>query len=342
MTPMGDVVFDEDDIDLLRLSSRQFEEACFDLLLSLGYQGLCWRQGGADAGRDIEGRHTLGNALVGTYEEKWFFECKRYEEGVPPAELNSKIAWADAERPNHLAILTTSHLTNGSHTWLEKIKPQKPYAIHVVDGKALRRLFSVYPDIVSRHFIDGLRKLLLDARRTWLVHNIIPEAETLRAFAQGLQLEKLSPEELAFLWSSAKLRCDDVVRLIEDSEPFYFDPVFDSLADAANTERPVVSADDDFDVVHVEVGSCDWEQMHPRHTVAELVLGATSHPRLALYSFVTSTEGDGLEVLVEATGDYTTRIRYIESGALAVEKEVMQLLMRRPTRRSRVDESEDV
>jgi hypothetical protein len=58
----------------------------------MDYQGLVWRQGGADSGRDIEGRRTVNNPLIGSYNEKWFFECKRFENGVPPEKLNSKIA----------------------------------------------------------------------------------------------------------------------------------------------------------------------------------------------------------------------------------------------------------
>ena len=144
------MMFDEDDVDFLRLTDRQFEEACFDLLLSLGYRGLTWRTGGADGGRDIEGRQVVSTPLVGAYEENWFFECKRYREGVPADALNSKIAWADAERPKHLAILASSHLTHGAREWLAKVAPLKPYAIHVVEGKALRRLFAANPEIVSR------------------------------------------------------------------------------------------------------------------------------------------------------------------------------------------------
>lgn len=320
---------DEDDVDLLKLTDRQFEEACFDLLLSMGYQGLSWHQGGADSGRDIEGRQSVDSPLVGTYTEKWFFECKRYEKGVPPEELNSKIAWADAEKPNHLVVLTSSYLTRGARTWLDKVEPQKPYAIHVVDGKALRRLFSGCPEIVARHFVDGERKLLLDARRTWLVHNIIPEAETLSAIAQGIQYEKLSAEELAFLWCSAKMRHEEIERLIEDTEPLYLDPVFDRLASSANMTEALVSEDDDFSTLRVTAGISSWEPIYNKFLVAELVLNETTEPRLALYAFVRDSEGEGLEVLVEASGDLRTRTRYIVKDASTAENGAAKLLFAR-------------
>ena len=68
------MIFDEADVNMLNLTASQFEEACFDLLLSLGYEKVCWRQGSADSGRDIEAEKSIGNSLVGTYYEKWFIE----------------------------------------------------------------------------------------------------------------------------------------------------------------------------------------------------------------------------------------------------------------------------
>ena len=114
------MIFEEDDIDFLKLSDSQFEELCFDLLLFMDYQGLVWRQGGADSGRDIEGSRTVNNPLIGAYSEKWFFECKRYENAVSPEKLNSKIARADAENPQHLVFFISSYLSNNARTWIEK------------------------------------------------------------------------------------------------------------------------------------------------------------------------------------------------------------------------------
>ena len=126
--------YEDKDINFLKLTDNQFEEACFELLLRLGYKGLIWRTGGADSGRDIEGFQAVNNPLVGTYDEKWFFECKRYESGVPVEQLNSKIAWADAEKPKHLVFLVSSHLSNNSRAWLEKISQDKYYLVHLIEG----------------------------------------------------------------------------------------------------------------------------------------------------------------------------------------------------------------
>src|SRR6266498_2437335 len=106
------MLFEEQDIDFAKLDDKQFEELCFDLLIKYGFHTLVWRQGGADSGRDIEAQYVLTNSLIGPYNERWFIECKHYSKGVPPEELNSKITWADAEKPQHLLIITSSYISN--------------------------------------------------------------------------------------------------------------------------------------------------------------------------------------------------------------------------------------
>ena len=75
--------------------------------------------------RDIEGRFSATGPLIESYDEKWVFECKRWTAGVPIAKLDIKIAWADAERPKHLVIIVSSHITNDTRKWLEQIAVQK-------------------------------------------------------------------------------------------------------------------------------------------------------------------------------------------------------------------------
>jgi hypothetical protein len=132
------MIYNEQDIDFQTITDRRFEELCFDLLIRLGYKGLTWRQGSADSGRDIEGRYHVTNPLTESYDEKWFFECKRWSAGLPIIELNSKVAWADAERPKHLVVIVSSYITNDTRGWLEKIAVQKSYAIHVIEWKRLK------------------------------------------------------------------------------------------------------------------------------------------------------------------------------------------------------------
>lgn len=202
--------FDEQDIDFLSLTDKEFEELCFDLLLRLGYKGLVWRQGGADSGRDIEGRLSVNNSLVDKYEERWFFECKRYEKGIPPEAINSKIAWADAEKPKHFVIFVSSYLSNSTRIWLEKISSDKSYIIHTIESKQLKQLLLGFPEIISEYFLDDYTKLLIDSRKTWLIHNLLPDLGTLSTLLKNIDEERLSVDELAFLWCSAKIRTSEI------------------------------------------------------------------------------------------------------------------------------------
>lgn len=306
-------VYEESDIDLLALTDTGFEEACFDLLLSLGFRNLIWRQGSADRGRDIEGVRFVDHPPVDHYQERWFFECKRYSGGVPPEKLNSKIAWADADKPNHLVILMTSHPTDAGLLWLDQIRLQKSYAIHVVDGKALRRLFAERPSLVARYFVDPEQKLLLEGRRNWLVHGIVPEAETLKLLSERLDYRKLGVQELAFLLASAKLRNDEVDGLVGDSGPSYFDGLVPFVIDHANSDSSVLPGS--YEVVQCVAGVSSWEIAYPKYVAAQLVIDPHAKSRPALYCLVYDSEGEGVEVIVEASSEFDSMIRYFEADA---------------------------
>jgi hypothetical protein len=98
------MIFQESDIKFESLDSVSFEELCFDLLARLGFHSMLWRQGGADNGHDIEATYTVAHSLVKHYDDRWFVECKLYTGGVPVEGLAAKVAWAEAERPDHLLI----------------------------------------------------------------------------------------------------------------------------------------------------------------------------------------------------------------------------------------------
>lgn len=301
------MIFEENDIDFLTLTDRQFEELCFDLLVSTDYQGLIWRQGGADSGRDIEGKRTVNNPLIGSYQEKWFFECKRFENAVSPEKLNSKIAWADAENPQHLVFFISSYLSNNARTWIEKIAINKSYAIHILEGKNLKRLILGFPEIVKKYFSDPYSKLLLEHRRSWLIHNIIPEPETICLLANNLDLKRLSEDELAFFWCVSKIRSEEIDRWIEDNEPFYMTHFFKPLANLSNTIDSVLSDFSEISPIVITVGMTPYEEIYSKFIAARLGLNLSKKPREALYSFVRDSEGEGVEVLIEASSAATGR-----------------------------------
>jgi DNA-binding TFAR19-related protein (PDSD5 family) len=307
--------FSEDDIDFLSLSDEKFEEMCFELLLQIGYERLIWRQGGADNGRDIEGYLETSNPLVGKITEKWFFECKRYEKGLPPEKIDSKIAWANAEQPQHLTIIISSYLTNNARTWLEKIELGKPYSVHIIEGKQLKQLLLNYPATISSYFRNQYEKLLLDIQHNWLILGIEPDLNSIAPLIKHLDLSKLSENELGFLWNFAH-----VIMGVIDEEQFLereavsLGAIYHELTAVSNFTESVLSEEIDFSTVQFKVGNNIWETDDVFYVTAKLIIDPNLKRIPAIYTFVCYEE-EGLEVLVTATSDFLARIRHMKTNA---------------------------
>ena len=193
------MIYKPEDVNFSQLTSTEFERLCQEFLFKLGFKELIWRQGGPDNGRDIEASLIWSNPLS-DQKTKWYFECKHYEGGVPPVELNSKIAWADAGRPQYLVILVSSYITTGARTWLGEIKSQKLYNILVIEGEELKRRIIQFPDLVERFFSSNrFETLLKDIRKHHITFRIMPSYEVLRELLKNIDPEKLTLSEAAFL-----------------------------------------------------------------------------------------------------------------------------------------------
>lgn len=335
------MLFDDSDINFHKLFDSQFEELCFEMLMKLGFVELLWRLGGADSGRDIEGKLILSNQLIGSYEEKYFFECKRYEKGVPPEDLNSKIAWADAEKPKHLVFFISSYLTNNARTWLEKIQVDKPYRIHLIEGKKLKDMVLKYPDIVSRFFVDQYSKLMLESRKNWLIHDLLPEPETLSLLVKNLNIERLTADELAFIWCAAKIKSSDLEKWMEDNEHFSLDFMFKHITRLSNCKEPILINEENIFPICSVSGIDVNEICYPKYYAAKIVIKSNNSHRKAMYSFVRDSEGEGLEVLIEATSDFKTKLRYVKRNASKEMKDAVNkfnsLFTKERARRQRED-----
>jgi len=322
------MIFSDQDIDFLKLTDRQFEELCFDLLLKLGYEGLVWRQGGADSGRDIEGKLTITSSLVGLYEEKWFFECKRYEKGISPEIINSKIAWADAEKPKHFVVFVSSYLSNNTREWLNKISHDKHYIIHPIEGKHLKDILLKFPDLISKYFGNRFSKLLIDAQRNWLIHDLLPDLNTISLLLKNIDDGKLSIDDLAFLWCSANIRTNEIDEWPDGCEPFNLNFLFNNLVRYSNTSDLLISSEDDISLNNFAVGSTIWNITYPNYIVARIVLNRYSESRKALYSFIGDNEEKGLEVLIEAAGNFPTKVRHVPKNARDEIKKSIDIFIR--------------
>lgn len=189
-----------EDIKFDSITPREFENLCYDLLIKYNYHNLIWRQGGADNGRDIEATFSF-NTMLKNRETKWFIECKHYTTGgVPPDDLTSKIAWADAEKPDYLVFIISSYLTNNARTWLDKIIPHKPYDITIIEGIELKNRLLTYPELIERYFsLDRYDQLFKDVRNYKIKFNINPSYEFLKEIIENVDLTKLDYNEIGFI-----------------------------------------------------------------------------------------------------------------------------------------------
>ena len=312
------MIYSEQAIDFLSLSDKRFEELCFDLLLRLGFKGLTWRQGGADNGRDIEGRFALANPLIDSYDEKWFFECKRYNGGVPVAEITSKIAWADAEKPDHLAIIVSSYVSNNTREWLDKISSQKAYAIHLIERKKLKLLLLAYSDIISDYFSDKYTKLLRDAQKNLLIYDLLPEPTTLYVLAANLDATKLTGSELAFLLCSVLFVDNDIQAWCEENNYFKMDNIFANLKRCSNTDIPLLEQIGEYtkgtwsnnNSRAIAVYGNSGSVMKYEHSfITPLLLNHHKEKTHALYLGKQLSDTEAVEILIEIQSDFPTKIR---------------------------------
>lgn len=318
-----------DDIDFTKLRPAEFEELCFDLLMELGFLRLVWRQGGADSGRDIQGIRRVDPGVVDAYEETWFFECKRYEGGVPPEVLNSKVVWADAERPKHLLFFVSSYITNNARTWLDAIGRDKPYRIHLVEGKQLQQLVTRSRPLISRYFSTPVQQLMVQAHRAWIHHNLIPEPWLLRTLAEADNLSQYEPGQLAFLWASLKIRFEELNANMENSWGESYDVMFSILKQHANCDRPVLSAFDGWSLIEEKGGSSDHDVVYRNIYAAQAAHLRERREYLALFCLVSDDEGEGLEVLVDQDSSLTYFIRHLPDGARGAIASATQKLRER-------------
>lgn len=308
-----------DDIHFNLLSPTQFEELCFDLLMELGFRKLIWRQGGSDSGRDIQGTREVISGLLEPFEETWFFECKHYHSGVSPEALNSKIAWADAERPKHLVFFISSYITNNARTWLATIARDKFYRVHLIEGKQLQHLVSRSQILRSRYFSTEMQQLMQQAHRAWVMHYLIPEPDLLDTLARTKCLAEYDLGQLAFLWASLMIRFEQM----DSSERYYWcdshDIMFSMLMQQSNTGTPVLLSSKYgwyWEETMAHEGGADCDVLYNKVYASQIfTINDSMREYCALYALVRNEEGEGIEVLVSHNSSLTAYIRYIPKGA---------------------------
>lgn len=316
-------------VEFKNLTPNQFEELCFDIVEAAGFVRLTWRQGGADSGRDIQGYKQTQIGVVEDFDELWFFECKRHEGGVPPGELNSKIAWADAEKPKHLVIFVSSYITNDARNWLKKIEREKFYKIHLIEGKKLKSLVLRHKFIIDRYFSTDIQRFMQNVCRSWIIYDLSPDVQILHHLTKSWRIEEYSISELALLWVWTKFRSDKVD---EFEDPYdLFDAGLKTLICNSNCTQSVLS----------EINIHRFRQYSFQGSIhiglnkifcADIICEDDGNKVDALYCFARDSEGEGLEVLVKKNSSLTLLIRHLISGARGeMEKAIKKVTESRPT-----------
>ena len=235
------MIYSVADINFAQISPNEFERLCYELLLKYGYIELAWRQGGADNGRDIDGYLFFTNQLY-QKKTKWFFECKHYtQSGVPPAELNSKIAWADAERPDYLVIFVSSYITVPARTWLNGIRATKNYDIVVIEGEEIKNRLIQFPELIEAYFSENrFEQLFLDIKKHWLKYHIKPSYRVLSEIATHIDPAKFTLNELGFLflnfYREYQYFKDGDHNQAGEFNPEVLEPLYDQLIKFSSTE----------------------------------------------------------------------------------------------------------
>jgi|SRR5450756_489802 hypothetical protein len=135
-------------LDFSQLSDTNFEEFTFHLLGRLGFVNIDWRKGTghdsspADSGRDLVAQQIREDVDKSKSMETWFVDCKHYKKGVPPGELQSLLAWAEAEKPHTALIVASGFLSNPAKDYIEKYVRQRnpPFRIKYWERPQLEQM----------------------------------------------------------------------------------------------------------------------------------------------------------------------------------------------------------
>jgi hypothetical protein len=109
-----------------KINDEQFEELVFTVLKAANPQQIRWRKGPGDKGRDIQVQFRRPGALGEEVNETYFVEVKHYQAGVSPSAFDGLSVWVEAEQPQVMLIVVSSHLTTPCTDWLEKWKQTHP------------------------------------------------------------------------------------------------------------------------------------------------------------------------------------------------------------------------
>jgi hypothetical protein len=140
--------------------STEFEEFCYELLREIGFVNVDWRKGTdkssspADSGRDIVANLEVEDIDGTKHLQTWFIDCKHQRAGVSPKDLQSLLAWSNAERPDIALFMVSGFLSNPSKDYLRdyEMNNHPPFRIKCWERTVIERLVSERDTFLRRFF----------------------------------------------------------------------------------------------------------------------------------------------------------------------------------------------
>jgi len=128
-------------IDWTSLSPEEFERFIAELLELNKFENLQWYgKGGGDRARDIVATKTESPLPGIRVTKKWVVQCKRYiRSKISKTEINDFLVAAQEHLPNAVLIVVTGTLTSGVRDWLEVVRKEFKFDIHIWEERDIER-----------------------------------------------------------------------------------------------------------------------------------------------------------------------------------------------------------
>ncbi|MBR0870305.1 restriction endonuclease [Bradyrhizobium tropiciagri] len=136
---------------LKRLPPEQFENLTYDVLLLSGVQNLRWRTPAADGGRDLEGDVVSVDFSGETVRQRWYIECKRYNQSIDWSTVYGKLTVAINHQADYLLLVTTSNVSVPCRDEIQRHNERRGVQIRVWPFYYLEQLLTVHGQVAVKY-----------------------------------------------------------------------------------------------------------------------------------------------------------------------------------------------
>ncbi|MBC8263049.1 MAG: restriction endonuclease [Anaerolineales bacterium] len=147
-------------IDWTVLTPSEFEELCYALVETNGFQELQWYgKGGGDKGRDIIAKRETAYTDRMRVVERWVVQCKRYTAEPPGvAEISKFLEQCREHKPDNVLIIVSNTLSSNTKDWIEAVRSEYKFRIHLWEEMDLVRELKAHRGNLSANFSEILKQ----------------------------------------------------------------------------------------------------------------------------------------------------------------------------------------